>query len=101
MNPYLFIVGCARSGTTLLQRLLNAHPRLAIIHETHWIPVFFRDRIGLTPEGLITPELIPRLLDHERFRKRFTKVGIGKKELEGLLKSGAAVSFADFVSGLF
>jgi hypothetical protein len=101
MNPYLFIVGCARSGTTLLQRVLNAHPQLAIIHETHWIPVFFRDRIGLTPEGLATPELIPALLAHERFRKRFTKVGIGREELERLLEPGAPVSFAGFVSGLF
>ena len=26
MNPYVFIVGCARSGTTLLQRMVDAHP---------------------------------------------------------------------------
>ena len=25
-NPYVFIVGCPRSGTTLLQRMVNAHP---------------------------------------------------------------------------
>jgi hypothetical protein len=101
MNPFVFIVGCARSGTTLLQRLLNAHPQLAIIHETHWIPIFFRDRVGLTPEGLVTPELIPRLLEHVRFRKRFGKVGIGPKEMNGLLGAGVPVPFADFVSGLF
>jgi hypothetical protein len=101
MNPYLFIVGCARSGTTLLQRILNAHPQLAIIHETHWIPLFYRDGIGLTPEGMVTPELIPHLLGHERFRKRFTKVGIGQEDLEGLLDAGRPVPYARFVSGLF
>ena len=101
VNPFLFIVGCARSGTTLLQRLLDAHPRLAIIHETHWIPLFFREGVGLTPEGNVTPELLPRLLEHERFRKRFGKVGIGRAELEGLLGDGAPVSYARFVGGLF
>src|SRR5260370_29958752 len=33
-NPFVFIVGCPRSGTTLLQRLLYAHPALAITDET-------------------------------------------------------------------
>ena len=37
MNPYVFIVGCPRSGTTLLQRVVDAHPDIAIIFETHWI----------------------------------------------------------------
>jgi hypothetical protein len=101
MNPFLFIVGCARSGTTLLQRILNAHPQMAIVHETHWIPLFFRDRIGLTPEGLVTEALIPRLLEHERFRRRFGKVGIGQVELEGLLQNDRPMPYAEFVSSLF
>jgi hypothetical protein len=28
MKPLVFIVGCARSGTTLLQRIVNAHGML-------------------------------------------------------------------------
>jgi hypothetical protein len=101
MNPFLFIVGCARSGTTLLQRILNAHPQLAIIHETHWIPILFREQIGLTPDGLVTPELVTRLLEQERFRKRFSKVGIGQEELERLLAEREPLSYAHFVSGIF
>ena len=38
LNPYLFLTGCARSGTTLLQRMLDAHPRLAVSNDTHVIP---------------------------------------------------------------
>jgi Sulfotransferase family len=38
----LFIVGCPRSGTTLLRRLLNAHPRLGIPPESHFIPHLHR-----------------------------------------------------------
>jgi hypothetical protein len=35
--PYLFIVGCARSGTTLLHRIVDAHPMVTITPEMHWI----------------------------------------------------------------
>ena len=32
-NPYFFIDGCPRSGTTLLQRVVNAHPQIAVMAE--------------------------------------------------------------------
>src|SRR5215472_17428060 len=32
-NPYVFIVGCPRSGTTLPQRMLDAHPKIAMTPE--------------------------------------------------------------------
>src|SRR5262249_23526017 len=35
VNPYLFVVGVPRSGTTLLQRLLDAHPQLSVINEAY------------------------------------------------------------------
>src|SRR5260370_3154585 len=66
-NPYVFIVGCPRSGTTLLQRIVNAHSQIAIMPESHWIPRLFDKRKGLTPEGLVTPELIPHLLAQPDF----------------------------------
>jgi len=37
-NPHLFLVGCPRSGTTLLQSLLAAHSEIASFPESH----FFR-----------------------------------------------------------
>jgi hypothetical protein len=33
-----FIVGCARSGTTMLRRLLNRHSQVCVPAETHFIP---------------------------------------------------------------
>ena len=36
--PAPFVVGVARSGTTLLRLMLDAHPELAIPPETHFIP---------------------------------------------------------------
>ncbi|AFY79482.1 MAG: sulfotransferase [Hydrococcus sp. C42_A2020_068] len=40
----IFIVGCPRSGTTLLQQMLDAHPDIAIAPETHFIRNFYLKR---------------------------------------------------------
>ncbi len=80
-NPYVFIVGCPRSGTTLLQRMIDAHRQIAITRETHWIAKRFEKRTGVTPEGFVTTELISWLLSDEKF----TRMGIGQDELEGLV----------------
>ena len=61
-NPCVFIVGCPRSGTTLLRRMVSAHPQIVITPEAHWIPLWFEQRRGLTPDGFITPELISQSL---------------------------------------
>ena len=50
MNPYVFIVGCPRSGTTLLRHIVMAHPQITITPEPHWIPVWFEERSGLRLE---------------------------------------------------
>jgi hypothetical protein len=96
-NPYVFMVGCPRSGTTLLQRLVDAHPQIAITPETHWIASCFKDRTGLTPEGSVTPELIAFLTNH----RNFLKLGVDRRELERLLDSGGPVPYARFVSAIF
>lgn len=41
-RPPFFIVGCHRSGTTLLRNLLRSHPDLAIPGESHFIPLVYR-----------------------------------------------------------
>ena len=40
----VFIVGCPRSGTTLLQRMLDAHPNVSIAPETFFIRRFWKHR---------------------------------------------------------
>lgn len=41
-RPVVFVVGCPRSGTTLVQQLLNAHPDIRIGPETHFIHRFWQ-----------------------------------------------------------
>jgi hypothetical protein len=38
----IFIVGCPRSGTTLLRNLLRSHPHITFPRESHFIPSFYR-----------------------------------------------------------
>ncbi len=40
----VFVVGCPRSGTTLLQRMLDAHPEIAVAPETHFVRRFWKKR---------------------------------------------------------
>ena len=42
VTPF-FIVGCRRSGTTLVERILNSHSRLAVYYETYFFPLFSRE----------------------------------------------------------
>lgn len=41
-NAPFFIVACGRSGSSLLSRMLNAHPRLAVPNETHLFDNYYR-----------------------------------------------------------
>lgn len=58
----LFLVGCSRSGTTLLQSLLAAHPDIASFRESKFfhcgIPEYEPRRLAL---GLISRRLKPRM----------------------------------------
>ena len=76
--PPIFVVGVARSGTTLLRLMLDAHPDLAIPPETHFIPAVIKAcNKGANPHeealGAITghrrwPDFG---LDESELRKRF------------------------------
>jgi hypothetical protein len=96
MNPYVFIVGCPRSGTTLLRRIADAHSELAVIGELHWLPRWWERRVGLTPDGLVTGGLLQALFAEPRFKKFEVA-----RERVAELAQGDQLRYADFVSGLF
>ena len=41
---YVLIVGCPRSETNLLQCIVDAHPDIAVVFETHCIPRWLEKR---------------------------------------------------------
>ena len=39
-NSPFFIMGCKRTGTTLVSHVLNSHSRLSVYHESYFYPIF-------------------------------------------------------------
>ena len=98
MSPFVFIVGCARSGTTLLERLVNAHSQIALTPEMHWITDYFRQGKWLAPEGRVTAEQVASMIQNQ---KRFRQFELSREQFEGLLNSGQPVPYVTFLNGLF
>jgi Sulfotransferase family len=94
VNPYLFVVGVPRSGTTLLQRMLDAHPQLSVINEAYWLGRDFRQRPGVIRDGLATKKLVRKLLAISKFRQ----LRLTEAELLRLLKKAKPVRYERFAS---
>ncbi len=96
-NPYVFLVGSPRSGTTMLKRMVNAHPLLAITRETHWIPRFYEKRKGVTEAGHVTEGLVDHLFEHHRFEQ----MKIKRKSLLKILRDHNDLTYANLVTQIF
>jgi hypothetical protein len=97
MNPYVFIVGCQRSGTTLLSRVGDAHTELAILRELHWLPRWWERRVGLTEDGMVTPEFVERLRRHSHF----PRLELDPADVTTLVEEGGPKPYARLVTDLF
>jgi len=101
-NPFLFACGVPRSGTTLLQRMLDHHPELAVANDSHFIP----RALELTDKSLIQQaqagleiELTDELATNVRDYHRFWRLGIDGEEFE--LVRDKSETFQQLVSGLY
>jgi hypothetical protein len=93
-NPYLFVVGCPRSGTTLLQRMLDNHPQLAVANDSHFIPRAVED-VAVGTDPLLTPELVERV----RTYRRFYRLDLPDAAVDEAAKGSR--SYREFVSALY
>jgi hypothetical protein len=93
-NPYVFAVGCPRSGTTFLQRMLDHHPSLAVANDTHFIPRAIDDH-----SGRVDPPLTPGLVEKVRTYRRFPRLGISDRAVRAAAQE--ALTYGQFVSALY
>lgn len=82
-NPFLFACGVPRSGTTLLQRMLNSHPEVAVANDSHFVP----RALELTDKSLTAKaesgDVIPlsdMLIEKVRNYHRFYRLGISDED---------------------
>jgi hypothetical protein len=62
VKPFLFVVGCERSGTTLLRAMLDSHHDLAVPPESYFL-------IPLMQEPFSPEWFLSLLADHRRFAR--------------------------------
>lgn len=101
-NPTLFICGVPRSGTTLLQRMVDHHPEFAIANDSHFIPraleLTDRSLVDQAIDGrtiALSESLIQRTFQYHRFHR----LGIDQATFEQI--ASAATDYADLVSGIY
>ena len=93
-NPYLFIVGCTRSGTTLLPRMFNNHPQIAVVNDSLFAILVLRHL-----ERPIDPSLTPELVEKVRTYPRFSRLGLSDEA--GYQAASKSINYSQFVSALF
>ena len=92
MDAPFFIVGSARSGTTLLRLMLNAHPEIAVPPESRFIVELWEGRDEISASGFVE-----RLASHGRFRTWDMPIEVVREELEGR----ARVTYRDAIAVTF
>ena len=90
-HPF-FIVGSARSGTTLLRLILNAHPEVAVPPESRFVVELYKGR-----DVIDTDVFLQELSAHKRFHTWDIPIEIVRDELEG----GGEVAYPDAIRAAF
>lgn len=94
-NPFVFVVGCPRSGTTLLQRMLDAHPDMSIANDTHFITRAGKKTLRINPEPDLTAELVGAVQSYRRFHR----MGLEPRDVGEAAQDCS--TYSEFVSRLY
>lgn len=98
-NPFAFIVGNPRSGTTLLRHIVDSHSEIACLLESPWFMNWAEKQIGVDAQGFVTPGLVPHLLASRRVF-RDVDLGLTADEMQGWIEKPSGLRWEDFISML-
>src|SRR6185503_17766190 len=93
--PAPFVVGVARSGTTLLRLMLDAHPQLTIPPETHFVPKLISHCERWMEEGATTGERRDRAFELITTHPRWGDFGLDADALRRHLEAHDRLSPGD------
>ncbi|MDP9405038.1 MAG: sulfotransferase [Actinomycetota bacterium] len=84
----IFVMGCARSGTTLLQLMLHSHPRIAIPPETRFIEELYqrRERFGNLRRRKNRRKLARAIIGKRR--RKFHDLGLDAAQVKARIVNG-------------
>jgi hypothetical protein len=92
--PFLFVVGCGRSGTTVLRTVLDAHPDLAVAHEGRFVAPLARRRARYErPDGFAVDAFVADMREDRAVR---TNLGMDEADLRAALGGDGAAPVADY-----
>lgn len=98
LQTFPFIVGCPRSGTTLLRRMLASHPDLAIPPETWFITAMARRRFRYERGGAFHVEAFLKDL---REQHRFPRMEVSEELLRKEYHARPPKTFSEAIRGIF
>lgn len=87
-NRPIFVVGCPRSGTTLLQLMLHSHPRIAVPPETRFVLEAYSRRREF---GDLQDRLNRKALAHwivRRKESKFRDLGLERRAVSSEIRRG-------------
>jgi hypothetical protein len=94
----VFVVGCARSGTTMLRAMLDAHPELSIPPESHFITSMWKVRRRYGYPGPVDAE---RMAGDVVGTHRFGEWGIPAESVTERVRALVRPGFADVIDAVF
>jgi hypothetical protein len=92
--PPFFVVGAARSGTTLTRLMLDSHSRLAVPRESHFIVRLAYRRLRLMHRPDVALE---HILDHPRF----IAWGLDRETVRAFVERARPATYPDVVRAVF
>lgn len=95
-GPPFFIVGSARSGTTLLRLILNAHPDVAVPPESRFVAELYPGTRRVPRERFLTS-----LAAHKRFQTWDLPITVVAEELASIAPDEPDVDYADAIAAPF
>lgn len=93
MDSLFFIVGCPRSGTTLMQRLLSTHPNSTVLPETFFVRRLMPPGVALTEHlgGEQHDRLVASVLDSDAWAVQHLSGEALRQEVDRQPCTGAGV----------
>ena len=96
-NPFLFVIGAPRSGTTLLQRILDAHPLLTIPNDADFI--WRPQGVGGGRDPEVTPQLVAWVQENRDDPLHLQRLELTEQEVERAAAS--STRWSEFVSAMY